>query len=52
LFDARFTVREKDKPSVERTLTSLDELAQVLTEEFGLTLPRGFERIGPKLGLQ
>ncbi len=52
LFDARFTVREKHKPPVERTLASLDELAQVLTEEFGLTLPSGFERIGPKLRLQ
>jgi N-hydroxyarylamine O-acetyltransferase len=52
LFDTRFTVRENDKPSVERTLASLDELGQVLTKEFGLTLPSGFERVGPKLGLQ
>jgi N-hydroxyarylamine O-acetyltransferase len=52
LFDARFTLREKDRPPVERTLASLDELGQVLTEEFGLTLPPGFERVGPKLGLQ
>ena len=52
LFDARFTVREKDRPPVERTLASLEELARVLTDEFGLTLPSGFERIGPKLGLQ
>jgi N-hydroxyarylamine O-acetyltransferase len=51
LFDARFTVREKDKPPVERTLASLNELAAVLKEDFGLTLPLGFERIGPKLGL-
>jgi N-hydroxyarylamine O-acetyltransferase len=51
LFDARFTVRETDKSPVERTLASLDELATVLTEDFGLTLPVGFERIGPKLGL-
>jgi N-hydroxyarylamine O-acetyltransferase len=51
LLDARFTVRESGKPPVERTLTSLDELATVLTEEFGLTLPAGFERVGPKLGL-
>jgi N-hydroxyarylamine O-acetyltransferase len=52
LFDARFTVREKDRLPVERTLTTLNELAQVLTEDFGLTLPPGFERVGPKLGLQ
>lgn len=52
LMDTRFTVRETGKPPVERTLASLDELAAVLTEEFGLTLPSGFERVGPKLGLQ
>lgn len=52
LSDARFTVREKDKAPAERTLGSLEELATVLTAEFGLTLPSGFERIGPKLGLQ
>ena len=52
LFDARFTVRERDRPPVERTLESLDELGQVLTEDFGLTLPPGFERVGPKLGLR
>jgi arylamine N-acetyltransferase len=52
LFDTRFTVRERGKPPMERTLASLDELAAVLTEEFGLTLPSGFERVGPKLGLQ
>jgi len=52
LMDARFTVRELGKPPVERTLASLDELGTVLTDEFGLTLPSGFERIGPKLGLQ
>jgi N-hydroxyarylamine O-acetyltransferase len=52
LFDTRFTVREKGKPPVERTLGSLDELAGVLTEQFGLTLPSGFERVGPKLGLR
>jgi N-hydroxyarylamine O-acetyltransferase len=52
LSDARFTVRERDQPPVERILASLDELRAVLTEDFGLTLPQGFERIGPKLGLQ
>lgn len=52
LFDARFTVREKGAPAVERTLGSLDDLATVLTKEFGLTLPAGFERVGPKLGLR
>jgi N-hydroxyarylamine O-acetyltransferase len=52
LSDVRFTVREKGKPPVERTLASLDELGAVLTDDFGLTLPSGFERIGPKLGLQ
>jgi N-hydroxyarylamine O-acetyltransferase len=51
LSDARFTVRERGQPPVERTLASLDELATVLMEDFGLTLPAGFERIGPKLGL-
>jgi N-hydroxyarylamine O-acetyltransferase len=51
LFDARYTVREKDRPPVERTLRSLEELAAVLTQDFGLTLPAGFERAGPKLGL-
>jgi N-hydroxyarylamine O-acetyltransferase len=52
LFDTRFTVRERGQPPVERTLASLDELAQVLTQDFGLTLPAGFERVGPKLGLR
>ena len=51
LLDARYTVRETGRPPVERTLASLDELAAVLTEDFGLTLPAGFERVGPKLGL-
>jgi N-hydroxyarylamine O-acetyltransferase len=51
LFDARFTVREGGQPPVERTLASLDDLAAVLSEDFGLTLPEGFERVGPKLGL-
>ncbi|HEY4030934.1 MAG TPA: arylamine N-acetyltransferase [Caulobacteraceae bacterium] len=51
LFDARYTVREKGLPPVERILTSLDDLATVLTEDFGLALPPGFERVGPKLGL-
>jgi len=52
LSDARFTVREKDRAPVERTLASLDELASVLTQAFGITLPPDFERIGPKLGLR
>jgi N-hydroxyarylamine O-acetyltransferase len=52
LLDTRFTVRERDRPAVERTLASLDELARVLTDEFGLALPAGFERVGPKLGLR
>jgi N-hydroxyarylamine O-acetyltransferase len=52
LFDTHFTVREQGKPPVERTVASLDELAQLLTQEFGLTLPPGFQRVGPKLGLQ
>jgi N-hydroxyarylamine O-acetyltransferase len=52
LSDARLTVRETGKPPVERTLASLDELAAVLTEDFGLALPEGFDRVGPKLGLQ
>lgn len=51
LFDARYTVRDKDRPPVEQTLASLDELKAVLEGDFGLTLPDGFERIGPKLGL-
>jgi N-hydroxyarylamine O-acetyltransferase len=51
LSDARFTLRERDRAPVERTLASLDELARVLSEDFGLALPPGFERAGPKLGL-
>lgn len=51
LSNTRFTVRETDRPPVERTLASLDELAQVLSEDFGLILPAGFERVGDKLGL-
>lgn len=47
----RYTVREKDKAPVERTLGSLDELGEVLTRDFGLTLPAGFARVGAKLGL-
>lgn len=52
LSNARLTVREAGGPPVERTLGSLDELAAVLTDDFGLTLPSGFARVGPKLGLQ
>lgn len=51
LSNTRFTVREADKPPVERTLASLDEIGEVLTGEFGLALPSGFERVGSKLGL-
>ena len=51
LSNARYIVRETGLPMVERTLGSLDELARVLSEDFGLTLPSGFERIGAKLGL-
>ncbi len=52
LSNARLTLREAGHAPVERTLGSLDDLAAVLTGDFGLTLPSGFERIGPKLGLQ
>jgi N-hydroxyarylamine O-acetyltransferase len=51
LADARLTIRRKGEPPAERTLQSLGELGEVLTGDFGLTLPPGFERIGPKLGL-
>jgi N-hydroxyarylamine O-acetyltransferase len=51
LSNTRLTVRERGRASVERTLGSLDELAQVLSEDFGLTLPDGFECVGEKLGL-
>jgi N-hydroxyarylamine O-acetyltransferase len=51
LSDTRFTVREQGRPPVERTLGSLGELGAVLKEEFGLTLPSGFKRMGGKLGL-
>ena len=52
LSNARYTVRELGQAPVERTLTSLTELGQVLSEDFGVALPSGFERVGPKLGLQ
>ncbi len=51
LLNARFIIRRPGQAPEERTLASLDELAQVLTEAFGIALPEGFERIGPKLGL-
>ena len=51
LSNTRYTVREAGQPPVERTLGSLNELGRVLEEDFGLTLPPGFERVGPKLGL-
>ena len=52
LANTRFTVREQGQAAVERTLGSLDELGRVLSEDFGLTLPAGFERVGDKLGLR
>ena len=52
LSNTRFTVREAGRPPIERTLGSLDALGRVLIEDFALTLPAGFERIGPKLGLR
>jgi N-hydroxyarylamine O-acetyltransferase len=51
LSGARYTVREAGKPAAERTLGSVEELGRVLAEDFGLTLPAGFERVGVKLGL-
>jgi len=51
LSDTRFTVRETGKPPVERTLSSLAELAEVLTAEFGLTLPQVCAGTGQKFGL-
>lgn len=51
LSDARFTIRERDRPPVERTLESLGELGEVLTVEFGLALPADFARVGSRLGL-
>jgi N-hydroxyarylamine O-acetyltransferase len=51
LSNTRFTVREQGRPPVERTLKTLAELGAVLREEFGVALPAGFERAGPKLGL-
>jgi N-hydroxyarylamine O-acetyltransferase len=52
LSNTRFVSRPKDGPASECTLTSIDEVAQVLTGDFGLTLPSGFAAIAPKLGLQ
>lgn len=52
LANTRFTVREEGREAVERTLGSLDELAQVLSADFGLALPAGFDRVGEKLGLR
>jgi N-hydroxyarylamine O-acetyltransferase len=51
LSDTRYTIRPLDGEAQVRTLESLAELAEVLTRDFGLILPEGFERIGPKLGL-
>jgi N-hydroxyarylamine O-acetyltransferase len=51
LSNTRYTVRESGREPVERTLTSLAELGRVLSEDFGVVLPSGFERVGPKLGL-
>jgi arylamine N-acetyltransferase len=52
LSNTRYVARPKGGPASERTLESIDEVAQVLTHDFGLTLPSGFEVIAPKLGLQ
>jgi N-hydroxyarylamine O-acetyltransferase len=52
LSNTRFTVRKAGQPPEERTLQTRDELAEVLTQDFGLTLPSGFERAAEKLGLQ
>jgi N-hydroxyarylamine O-acetyltransferase len=52
LSNARYTVREMGREPVERTLSSLAELGRVLSEDFDVVLPSGFERVGPKLGLQ
>jgi N-hydroxyarylamine O-acetyltransferase len=52
LSNTRYVSRPKDGPAHERTLTSIDQVAQVLTGDFGLTLPSGFASIGPKLGFQ
>jgi N-hydroxyarylamine O-acetyltransferase len=51
LSDTRFTVRRRDQPPVERTLASMQELKSVLTRDFGLTLPKGVDQIGERLGL-
>jgi N-hydroxyarylamine O-acetyltransferase len=51
LSNTRFTVRQVGKAPVERTLASIQDLKAVLAEDFGLTLPDGIDRIGPKLGL-
>ena len=51
LSNARYTVRDIGREPVERTLSSLTELGRVLSEDFGIALPPGFERVGPKLGL-
>ncbi len=50
LLGTRFTIRRTGQLPEERTLGSLEALAQVLTDDFGLTLPVGFAAVGPKLG--
>lgn len=52
LWNTRYTVREADAAPQERALTTLADLGRVLSEDFGVVLPPGFERVGPKLGLQ
>ena len=52
LSNANYTVRDAGQPPMERTIATLAELGKVLNEDFGVVLPPGFERIGPKLGLQ
>lgn len=51
LSNTHYVSRPRGGPVVERTLTSIGELAEVLTRDFGLTLPEGFEILGQKLGL-
>lgn len=52
LANDRYTVRDAGAAPVERQLQTIDEIAEVLTADFGLTLPPGFERVAAKLGLQ
>lgn len=51
LANTRLKIRAPGKPLVERTLDSLEALRSALVEEFGLTLPDGFDGVRGKLGL-